>query len=523
MFTPFRDSTSAGNKKTSLQWSHSNVKSKLYLVGPFRKIIGLTIYFLLVNQGYAATEPTEGTENSAWIIFLVIVILSLFAAVFLTAFAKQTSYIGEKKAEKIKKSDESLSSVILGEIDGLASSEHHKKQIVETISNLFQEEFKKRVNTATKEVSQKYETVIKEQNQILTRTQQKYNQVDSEKKQTESIIRSIAEGLVVVNNRGEVLLMNPVAKKLLGVKESEQKGKPNLSNMGDEYLVSLRDPTKENQEIIIQSSKDDTKKVLRASSAVIENEEGKTVGMVSVLSDVTKQRELEELKSNFVSSVSHELRTPLVSIQKSVDLILSKTAGPLTETQEKFLNITDRNLKMLTHLINDILDLSKLESKKMKLELNPTPIGKIIDDACEGLKSWADSKYIRIEKMVPSDLPKVNMDSFRIIQVLNNLIGNAIKFTPQNGLITVKVHLPEQGNKIEISVADTGIGIAETDLDKVFDKFQQCGERIATDISGTGLGLSISKEIVQLHKGEIWAESKKGQGAKFTFTLPLSS
>ncbi|MDD5454520.1 MAG: ATP-binding protein [Candidatus Ratteibacteria bacterium] len=488
----------------------------------FAKIFALSIYFLLFNRVYSATDLPKESDNLVLMVFLGIVIIGLIIAFILTAFAKQTVYIEDKKSEGAKDQFKSLSPTIIKEIDRLVNP-RNKKQAVKIISDLFQEEVKKKIDATTQEISKKYGTIIEGKNQLIKKTEEKYARTDLEKKHTESIIRNIAEGLVVVNNKGEVLVMNPSAKKLLGVKEGEKKDKLNLSNLSDKYLVALMDSTKENKEIIVQSSNDDTKKVLRASSAVIENENGKTVGMVSVLTDVTKQKELEEMKSSFLSNVSHELRTPLVSIQKSVDLILSKSAGEITESQEKFLSITDRNLKRLNQLINDLLDLSKLEAKKVSLELKPTQISKVIDDACESLKSWADSKSIKIDKIVPANLPDIDMDYSRIIQVFNNLIGNAIKFTPQNGIITIEIQLREGNKKLQISVSDTGIGIDEKDLDKIFDKFQQCGERAATDISGTGLGLSITKEIVQLHKGDIWAESKKDKGAKFTFTLPIQN
>ena len=484
------------------------------------KITGLiSVYSLLTVKVYASDEPPLKTNNLTLIVFLSIVTVGLFIALLLTYFAKQTTQI---KENKINKPNQPSDSDIIQKIDKLTSSEPRKKETVKKISNFFQEELQKRVDMATQEVSKKYESVIKEQNQTIEIAQQKYTRVASDKKQTESIIRSIAEGLVVVNNKGEILLMNPVAKELLGVK-GKDKSKTNLKNLGDEYLLSLKDSSKEKQEIVVQSSKDDTKKVLRTSNAVIENENGKTVGMVSVLSDITKQRELEKMKSDFVSSVSHELRTPLISIQKSVDLMLSKAAGPLTKEQENFLNISQNNLERLTHLINDILDLSKVESKKMKLELKPTRAEKVINDACESLKSWADSKSIKIDKIIADNLPDIDMDSLRIIQVLNNLIGNAIKFTPQNGLITVKAQLTQQKDNIEISVSDNGIGIEGKNLDKVFDKFQQVDNRVATDISGTGLGLFITKELIALHGGEIWVESKKDEGTKFTFTIPLKN
>ena len=142
---------------------------------------------------------------------------------------------------------------------------------------------------------------------------------------------------------------------------------------------------------------------------------------------------------------------------------------------------------------------------------------------CDTLIAWVEAKAIKIEKRIQKNIPEVNLDSNRIIQVLNNIIGNAVKFTPADGGITVEAKLDEAQKNILVSIADTGIGIAKEDLNKVFDKFQQVGERTSTNIGGTGLGLAIAKEIVQLHRGKIWVESEKGQGAKFTFTLPIAT
>jgi len=192
--------------------------------------------------------------------------------------------------------------------------------------------------------------------------------------------------------------------------------------------------------------------------------------------------------------------------------------------QEKFLTIIKRNLERLQRLINDILDLAKLEEKKMVLRLEPASLENIINDICESVGAWAKTKSIEIERVIQKDLPpQIEMDHLRIIQVLNNIVGNAIKFTPRNGKITIDAKLGSKGSEVEVSVADTGVGIDKEDLPKVFNKFQQVGERASTDISGTGLGLSIAKEIVELHHGRIWVESEKGHGTKFIFTLPIKT
>lgn len=296
-----------------------------------------------------------------------------------------------------------------------------------------------------------------------------------EKKDTEAVLKSIAEGLVVVDSEGKVIMMNPAAEKLLGVERKNKIGKNLLEGLKEERLVSLIKGSEKEREIELISQQDETKKILRASSAVIEDENGRTVGMVSVLSDITKQKELDRMKSQFIASVSHELRTPLIAIEKSLSLLLSKAVGPISETQEQFLSIAERILKRLSRLINDLLDLSRLEAGRMRLETNPSSIEKIIDECVETFITWANTKSIKIEKRIQKNLPLVNIDPIRINQVLNNLIGNAIKFTPKNGRIIVEASLYPK--EIRVSVADTGIGIPKDALNKVFDKFYQVHER----------------------------------------------
>lgn len=157
----------------------------------------------------------------------------------------------------------------------------------------------------------------------------------------------------------------------------------------------------------------------------------------------------------------------------------------------------------------------------MQIRPEPASIGKIVNESVENLNNWAKTKSVAIQQKIQEALPDLSIDPNRIVQVMTNLIGNAIKFTPANGTITVEALLSPSGREVQVSVADTGIGIPKESLDKVFEKFYQVGERTSTDIGGTGIGLSIAKEIVQLHGGRIWAESEKGSGAKFTFTLPL--
>ena len=461
-------------------------------------------------------------------IYILTAVISIAIAMLLAYAARISAQVKTESSGRTipvlptKYTDSSLREAITDKITELVGPKQRGEEISNAISNIFNEELSKRTTIVTREITQKYDSIIQEKAKNEEVAWKKYNRVLSDHKKTEAVIHSIAEGLVVVDAQGKIVMMNPAAEKLLGASQQEKIGRPIAENPKEEELISLVKGAEgtQDREIELISQHDETKRVLRASTAVIENENGETVGMVSVLSDITKQKELDRMKDNFVANVSHELRTPLVAIDKAFALILGKEAGALNPQQEQFISIADRNLKRLSLLINDLLDLAKLEAGKMEINKRPCSIGEVIRESKEALDAWAKAKSIAIETKIPAGLPQAHIDPNRIIQVLNNLIGNAIKFTPQNGVITIEAALLER--EVRVSVQDTGLGIAKENLEKVFSKFYQIGERVPTDISGTGIGLSIAKEIIELHRGKIWAENADSKGARFIFTVPLS-
>ncbi len=421
---------------------------------------------------------------------------------------------GEKQAEDFSKEG------LAQDIARMLRERNQMDRIGEKVYDLCNREIKKK----TDELQKRYNHIISEKDKSRQAVTGKYKNILHDKHKTESILRSVAEGLVVVDSEGKVMMMNPTAEGLLGVDTKDKLGKPIAQGLKNSQLLSLfKDVTKgKDGEIEVVSQEDETRKILRSSTAVIENENGQTVGMVSVLSDVTKQRELEKAKTDFLTKVSHELRTPIMTLQNSVSILLEKKLGPLNEEQSKLLSIVQRSLKRLAMLINELLDLSRLKSSRMKLEVSQCSLKDIIEEAHSSLTMWARSKGITMEKSIPEKMPDINTDGNRIIQVINNLVGNSIKFTPHKGRIRIEAGLDTKKENAYVSVSDNGIGIPKEDLDKVFDRFHTTGERVATDMSGTGLGLAIAKEIVHLHGGRIWAEASKGGGAKFTFTMPLA-
>ncbi|MBN1621959.1 MAG: HAMP domain-containing histidine kinase [Endomicrobiales bacterium] len=232
-------------------------------------------------------------------------------------------------------------------------------------------------------------------------------------------------------------------------------------------------------------------------------------------------KELDQMKSDFVSSVTHELRSPMTSIGMNLDLFLEGAFGKLNEEQHNTLKVMRDNASRLGRFINDLLDVAKLERGKMEINPAPMDVNPAIAGPAELAKVQANSKNIDLVIEIPEGVPQVNIDSDRIQQVVTNLLSNAIKFTPEKGKITVKVQDNDE-KFLQVSVCDTGMGIPKDQINKVFEKFEQVkgARKQVKGPKGTGLGLAIVKALVELHKGKIWAESEVGKGTCFHFTIP---
>lgn len=352
-----------------------------------------------------------------------------------------------------------------------------------------------------------------------------------DKERVENIIHHMAEGLVVVDSSGKILLMNPAAEKLLSVDKLDAQGMPLRDNIKNEHLLTLTKdlaPDKEGsltKEIELLSPDESTKRVLKTSSAVVENQDGQTVGMVMVLNDITRQKEIEKLKSDFVANVSHELRTPLAVIQQSLSILTNEITDKLNEDQKRFLFNSQNNLERLRTLIGDLLDMASIEAGKFKLRLGAFDINEAVSSTVAFLEKWAKAKEITLKAQTLPSQTEIQVDKDRIIQAITNLVGNAIKFTPKGGKITVSLTERQSDDffkyaAVQICVVDTGCGIESKDLERIFNKFEQVNPAQIAEYSGTGLGLTITKEIVLMHKGKIWVESDVGRGSKFSFLLP---
>ena len=498
------------------------------------------LILLQAENGWASPHSgvfrAVGAYDSQEATRLLIIVVTIFGALLIglllyhlsqrssqSRFKQDTSARARKPSGSEADSKAIVLPVILDQLKGLPVSPQQSQRIARTVSDIVAQTLQEQMDTAKNRLDEQYNQLFEQQRRTETVLQHKYRETLIEKKQAVAVLESIAEGLVVVNNKGEVVMMNPAAAKLLAVKEADRMGKPLMEHLKEDQLIALvKSSSGDDREIVVNTTQDRTKRILRASNAVVSDEDGTAIGMVSVLSDVTKQRELEELKSEFVSKVSHELRTPIIAMRHALSILVDQVVGSLSTEQQKFTDVLQRNLNRLNTLIDDLLDLSKLEVGKMELRPELGSIQQVVQTVCDSLEPWAQSKALTLNKRLPADLPLVTFDQDRITQVLTNLIGNAVKFTPKQGKVIVEAKHDSERQLIVVSVIDNGIGIAKEDLPKLFHKFQQLGERTASDISGTGLGLAIAKEIVELHHGRIWAESELNQSTRFSFTLPLT-
>ncbi len=228
-------------------------------------------------------------------------------------------------------------------------------------------------------------------------------------------------------------------------------------------------------------------------------------------------KKLDQLKSDFISIASHELRTPLTNAREAIRLVLDRTVGGINEKQDKVLVIAGDNIDRLVRIVNDLLDVSKIEAGKVELRKELINIKNVIDRAISSFETKLKDKGLELRMSLPEKGFDVYADSDKVTQVITNLVSNAIKHT-KKGYIEILVE--EKADEITCSVFDTGIGIAKEDLGRVFNKFEQFGRRDEPDERGAGLGLSIAKGLVEMHRGSIWVESEVGKGSKFVFTLP---
>ena len=360
-----------------------------------------------------------------------------------------------------------------------------------------------------------------------------FEEAENKKTQLEQVFASTSDGFLVADLNGRVIAFNRQGGELMGVATEEVVGRP------FQRLVEILRPTVSWEQpgarallsVIASGRPGDAAGDLEFRSleawtlgwraAPMRDLLGAVVGVTITFNDVTRQREIDRMKTEFVSTVSHELRTPLTSIKGSLHLLLSDPALRLDATQRQLVDISVKNTDRLIRLITNILDISKIEAGHIQLELGMHNVSEFVWAAVDGIAAFAESRGIVIEAQVEPALPPVRVDVDRMVQVVTNLLSNAIKFSPPGSRVTVSAR--RGSGEVELRVSDQGRGIAPEDMSKLFKKFQQLDSSNVRSVGGTGLGLAICRGIVEEHGGSIGVDSELGRGATFIVALPLSA
>ncbi len=347
-------------------------------------------------------------------------------------------------------------------------------------------------------------------------------EVRYEKQKSERIIDEIADGIVVIDEHGGILLINPAARRLLAI---EGEAIPWNLSVIDRHASRLREVFQNatrpfTDEIDVRQPGRATPRILRVSAVPLRDEQGELLGKAAVLHDITTIKEVDRLKSEFVSQVSHELRTPLTTIMGSIDNLRDGIAGKMSGKQMAYLDRMSRGSDELLRMVNNLLDISSMESGLLSIVPDMLDLQDLIDRVVDRFRPIAGKKRIgmHVEKLEGDS--RISGDADRLDQAISQLIDNAIKFTDQAGSVTVA--LQREARLFKVIVRDTGIGIPPEELGAIFDRFYRVSQETSTIPKGAGLGLFIARNIIEMHGGRIQVHSEPGKGSEFSFTLPAA-
>lgn len=465
---------------TSRRFSHTLRRQMLYMAAPFGKGEVSGVLRFSVPERQAAFLGRRGV-NVAGAGLILILFSSLFITFVTSVYVSRPLVSISRTAELMAKGDLSRKALVNSgdEIGDLAAS-----------LNSLAEEIKGRIDG-----------------------------ISSEKAKLDAVLASMFEGLVVTDEQEKVVLMNPSLRRLFSVKEDPQGSKlievvrnTSVQEMADKIILEKERLVTGEIRVFVPEEK-----VLRVNCVPIIRR-GRLEGAVMVFHDITELRRLEKVRQDFVANVSHELRTPLSSIKGYAETLLDGAVEDKGHARE-FIGIIHQESDRLANLINDLLDLARIESGNMELSKAPFDVLAVAKRAVESMGGQARAKSIKLGITAFSGvLPLAVGDEFGFRQVLTNLLDNALKYTPEGGGVTISVEAA--GGFLQVNVADTGIGISPADIPRIFERFYRVDKARSREAGGTGLGLSIVKHIVQAHGGRVWVESAPGSGSVFSFTIP---
>ena len=368
----------------------------------------------------------------------------------------------------------------------------------------------------TDEISQLADTF----NHLNDRLKHSMATIEQEQKKLSSVLENMTEGVIATDKKGEITLINEAAGRLLNENPHNLISKDLLKILGLEEKVESFHELQEMDSILLDFSEEDDVFLVRANFSTIYDDDHlhEAGGLITVLSDVTEEEKVEQERREFVSNVSHELRTPLTTLRSYIEA-LTDGAWEDREIAPKFLAVTQNETERMIRMVNSLLQLSRMDSKELSLNRENVNFAPFINEIIDRFEMNEKDGNIEFRRVIPKTDLDVWTDKDRMTQVLDNIISNAIKYSPDGGTITCKVE--KRIGQIVVSVKDEGIGIEYEKLDKIFDRFYRVDKARTRQLGGTGLGLAITRELVEAHYGKIWANSIEGKGTTIYFTLPL--
>ncbi|MCX7926865.1 MAG: cell wall metabolism sensor histidine kinase WalK [Candidatus Omnitrophica bacterium] len=388
-------------------------------------------------------------------------------------------------------------------------------RIIYGCSKFGQGDFSYRVNINSND---EFGTLAVTLNRMAARIESTIKHLEFQNQQLRSVFESMAEGIIVVDSKTKILTVNSAIERIFQIERTEIEGKillealrnKEIDDIATEVLTTRKTVTKEVAIVI------PVQRIFRINASVILEEDKEVAGCVLVIHDITHIRRLETVRSDFIANVSHELKTPLTSIKGFVET-LREGALEDKENAMHFLEIIQEHTDRLNFLINDLLELSYLESKEVTINKEEILLKEVVDKVLDSFKAHTQKKNIKLVNDI-SSVQKVMADRFKLEQVFTNLVDNAIKFNHSDGKVRIYAQNVSEGTKIYVE--DTGCGIPAKDLPRIFERFYRVDKARSRKLGGTGLGLSIVKHIVELHGGSVGVESTEGIGSVFWFILP---
>lgn len=364
-------------------------------------------------------------------------------------------------------------------------------------------------------------------NTLSARIEQTQEQSESERRRLDSVLSHMTDGVIATDRHGNVSIINQMAQDFLNIKADDAINKPisQILGLGEEYTSQDLISSQSDMQVMVNGGAND-EMILHASFTLIKRVTGFVSGAVCVLHDVTEQIKNEDEQRQFVSNVSHELRTPLTSVRAYIEA-LNEGAWKDPEIAPQFLQVTQDETERMIRMVNDLLVLSRMDRGTTKLELEWVNFTDFVSHLLNRFdmivehdqgEAQSESKRYVIKRDLGNQALWIEIDTDQMMRVIDNIMNNAIKYSPDGGTITIR--LQQRQNQVLLSIADQGLGIPRKDLSKIFDRFYRADKARSRAQGGTGLGLAIAKEIVNAHGGKIWADSREGHGSTFYISLP---